>query len=295
MTIERQPGPRMSIPSIGWCRGGRETQEDHFGLWGDGQRMVAVMADGMGGHQHGDLASRWLVEEIGGLATRGLPFDEWIAQGATRAVERMKERGGVMGTTMAAVEVARHDGGSELTYTWVGDSRIYAWTAREPLPGAGISLFHRAPYRLWLLSADDSFVWGFFSRGELSIDQVTRHPFKNQLERSVGDMSPGIAKVLKERCVHFSLAADDRILLCSDGVWESFPRQEEIHACLNAPEPDRVLLEHLGRAHERGDLHDNVSWLILTGEVPTTPWNRLPRLSDDRLARALDPEIEDTP
>jgi len=257
--------------------------------------MVAVMADGMGGHQHGDLASRWLVEEIGGLAGQGLPFGEWMAQGVNRAVEQMKGRGGLMGTTMAAVEVARRDSGSELTYTWVGDSRIYAWTASQPLPGAGTPLFHRPPYRLWLLSADDSFVWGFFSRGELSIDQLTRHPFKNQLERSVGDMSPGIAKVLKERCVRFSMAADDRLLLCSDGLWESFARQEEIHACLNAREPDRVLLEHLGRAHERGDLHDNVSWLILTGEVPTTPWTRLPRLDDDRLPRAPDLEAEEAP
>ena len=157
--------------------------------------------------------------------------------------------------------------------------------------GDGIPLVHRDRHRLWLLSADDSFVWGFFARGEMSIDQLTRHPFKNQLERSVGGMSPGVEEVLRKRIVRFPFAATDRVLLCSDGVWESFECQEAIHEVLSADDPDRALLDHLQRVGNRGRLHDNVSWLILSGGTADAAWTRLPRAEDDRLSIPEEPEV----
>ncbi len=286
MTSQTPPPPVATIatiPSLGWCRGARENQEDCFGVWGDGHRLTAVVADGMGGHQHGDLASKWLVEEIGRLAGQDIPFIERLARGTSRAVERMKRKGGAMGATLVAVEIAHQDGGVGLSLTWVGDSRIYLLTTSETVSPPGVLLARQGPHQLRLLTADDSFVWGFFTRGELTLDQLTRHPFKNQLERSVGGMSPGTDVVLRERCLRLALEPTDRVLLCSDGMWESFERQQDLLPPLASAAPDLALLDHLRREGARGNLHDNVTWLVLTAETAASPWIRLPRPEDERL------------
>ncbi|NDL66887.1 Stp1/IreP family PP2C-type Ser/Thr phosphatase [Anaerotalea alkaliphila] len=162
---------------------------------------LAVIADGMGGHSAGEVASRMAVEVL--VENCGQSQEEGVddilrggVQAANRQVFRLaKERGYLfgMGTTLAACVVTE---GNRLYAVNVGDSRIYIYdgTLRQ-------------------ISLDHSLVEEMVQAGEITREESLVHPDRNKITRAIGTG----AFVLCDLYVQ-TLAAGSVVLLCTDGL-----------------------------------------------------------------------------
>jgi protein phosphatase len=175
----------------------REHNEDSY--HGDAVLGLWLVADGMGGHDHGEVASALAREEVAAAVGRGQPLDVAI-DGANRAIIAHAQGRGAslpMGTTIAAVRLVA----GRYEAAWVGDSRIYLWHA-----GA-----------LRQISADHSYVRTLVEQGVVTAEQARRHPHRNVITQALGVTDPESLRV--ER-VDGPLARGDQLLLCSDGLTE---------------------------------------------------------------------------
>ncbi|MGH9270448.1 MAG: PP2C family protein-serine/threonine phosphatase [Ilumatobacteraceae bacterium] len=207
-----------------------------------------VVADGMGGHDGGDIASAMAVEVFAAaaptVADGGLPMDavEHLLVEANSAIRRRagaEFRSG-MGTTVIGLVVAQNgDGPSPLMFQ-VGDSRCYVLAA-----GA-----------LRQISHDHSEVQELVDSGELTPAEARTHPMRNVVTRALGAEETVSADymVLGER--------DARVLLCSDGLSGELT-DEQISAVLNeCPEPQRAA-DELVRLVLTGPAKDNVTVIVV--------------------------------
>jgi protein phosphatase len=182
----------------------RETNEDAYLV----APPVFVVADGMGGHEHGDVASRIVVEEFARLAERG--FEPTRGREAvTAALEASQRRIGELaspgpgprrtpGTTVvAALLVEDADGAPAWLLANLGDSRIYAMAAGE----------------LRQVSVDHSVVQEMVDSGEITAAQASAHPERHVITRALGGPVLEPADFFE-----LGLAEAERLLLCTDGV-----------------------------------------------------------------------------
>lgn len=180
----------------------RELNEDAHGRATTPEgALLLVVADGMGGHAAGEIASRMAVEIILEVASSsGAAPEALLREAVAEANARIFELGGRqlglagMGTTVVALLL--HPDGSAWT-AHVGDSRAY-------LQRAG---------HLAALTRDHSLVAELQRRGALSEEEAWRDPRRNQLTRCVG-LGPSIEVELER----LDALPGDRFLLCSDGL-----------------------------------------------------------------------------
>ncbi len=220
----------------------RQVNQDAFldrpdlGLW--------AVADGMGGHSDGALASRFLVEGLGALTRPRL-----LGSGSREVVhtleavnrqllERAQQEG--EGDLIGSTVVVLLAQGDHCAIFWVGDSRVYR--LRDGV--------------LEQLTTDHSQVQAMVDEGLISPEVAEGHPLSNVLLRAVGSDDPMPVDRRIER-----LQSGDRYLLCSDGLFRELDG-DAIAATLAASPPaeaTRVLVE---RACERG-ARDNVTALAV--------------------------------
>ena len=223
--------------------GGRSCQEDScevFALAG-GSRHCAVVADGMGGHEAGDMASALAVQACLALAASAMAgaepeafLTEAVAK-AHRAVRRFGDQEGVDGRTTIVIALVE---GMRVHAVNVGDSRAYHVT------GGGSQRITR----------DDSVPEMLLALGEITEEEMATHPDQGRLTRSVGGPETPTPKVRR-----FDLALGEAVLLCSDGFWETVPPAE--HATLLQTGDLKAALDGLCRTAARrgGARGDNVS------------------------------------
>ena len=171
-----------------------------FGLW--------VIADGMGGHAAGDVASRIIVEELG---STGVPISaqdqrarvqERLARAHHRILSHSRDRGlGGAGSTVAALLLH----GAELACVWAGDSRIYLMRDGNLTP----------------LTRDHSEVALLVAAGTLTEDQARTAPRRNVITRAIG-----IGQVATPEVASGVIKDGDRFILCSDGLTEHLVDRE---------------------------------------------------------------------
>ncbi len=203
--------------------GGRETNEDAYvvrplpgdGETGDAGYLIAV-ADGMGGYQGGDVASRTAIDLLADLFARETPRDVAAAlkQAFRRANEVIYQRSqedsgnGPMGTTLVAAVIQ----GKYATVANVGDSRAYLIRANQ----------------LTQVTQDHSLVAEQVTQGALSADDARRSPQRNILTHALGHREqldrkmPGIFEI--------TLLPEDRLLLCSDGFYDVLQPDDYLRA-----------------------------------------------------------------
>jgi protein phosphatase len=164
------------------------------------QRALWVVADGMGGHAAGDLASGMIVATLAHLPAPGsLATCLSAARGALQTVNRqLREeaaRRGVrtIGSTVAALVAS----GRECGWLWAGDSRIY--------------LYRDA--RLEALTNDHSYVAELQAQGHLTAEAARHHPSQHLITRAVG-----AADSLQLDEGRIAVRDGDLFLLCSDGL-----------------------------------------------------------------------------
>jgi protein phosphatase len=217
-----------------------------------------VLADGMGGHRGGEVAS---AEAVAGVLGS---FDERTRAGLARAVDRANQAvfgraaGDVdlfgMGTTLCALALARSEGGDVLAVANVGDSRVYRY-------GDG---------RLTQVSDDHSLVADLVRAGDLTEEEAARHPQRNILTRALG-----IESALSVDTWELPIQADDRYLLCSDGLFNEID-DDRIAALLAGHDNPELTAATLVRAAVEAGGHDNVTALVVDIDAAPSaqePWS----------------------
>lgn len=222
-------------------QGARPYQEDSWALsrLGDGS-LLAVVADGMGGHAGGAIASKLAVEAFVHAVEQGGGLDDGLRNANQAVGKRAASKPDLagMGATLVAVQVS----GDEVRWISVGDSPLF-------LVSAG---------HLERLNADHSMapqIEEMVKRGMLTEEEAVHHPARHTLREAVmGDPLTLIDKGSRR------LGPDAKLLLCSDGVQTLNERQIEAHAM----KPPRGLIEAVLAA---ADAHqDNVTIVKLERE-----------------------------
>jgi protein phosphatase len=209
-----------------------------------GDRVLLVVADGMGGHNAGEVASAAAIATLENAFAkmRSEPaahlknaFLEANASIHKQSLEEASERG--MGTTCTALLL--QDG---LGYSaHVGDSRLYL------IRNGGI----------YQLSEDHSAVMELVTLGQITMEQARHHPDKNVITRSLGGREQVEISTWTEP---MHLLAGDRFLLCSDGLYGEI-EDEEIGRVAAVQSPLNACRQLVDIARERGG-GDNISVAI---------------------------------
>jgi PPM family protein phosphatase len=206
-----------------------------------------VVADGMGGHAAGEVASQLAVAEFARLAERGPVAAEDLIDTVLRANEHILvaasqhgEQFG-MGTTLTGVGVVGGQHGEQLAVFNVGDSRVYRFAGGQ----------------LSQLTVDHSAVQELVDAGQLTAQAARVHPRRNVVTRSLGS-NPGPAPdVWLLRPV-----VGDRYLVCSDGLTGEL-EDAEIAGLLAASDDPQVTADELVRRAIAAGGHDNVTTVVM--------------------------------
>jgi serine/threonine protein phosphatase PrpC len=221
-----------------------------------------ALADGMGGHAAGEVASRVAVQTVletfGSATVGGLPqmlrSSVRAANAAVSDASREHGRSG-MGTTLLVAGLS----GREVVLAHIGDSRAYLVRGDSCIQ----------------LTNDHSRVGEMVRMRMISPEQAAHHPARSQLTRSLGG-DPFVQIDL----IRQAIETEDVLILCSDGVWDVIARHElmEISTGLNnrqTPTALEVADRLVADSVERGAT-DNVSVLVvhITSELPIPPTGR---------------------
>jgi PPM family protein phosphatase len=174
----------------------REHNEDTY--YGDAELGLWLVADGMGGHEFGEVASAVARDTIVSETRAGKPLAEAIRLADEEIISHSRRRAEAlpMGTTVAAVRVD----GDRFEVGWVGDSRAYLWNGE-----------------LRQISQDHSYVQELIDQGAITAEQARNHPHRNVVTQALGVTDPSSLKV---ESITGELRPGMQLMLCSDGLTE---------------------------------------------------------------------------
>lgn len=205
---------------------------------------VFLVADGMGGHAAGDVASRLAVEEFGQLAGRSAADPDEIHACFRRTALRLRETvaaGRTAGTTVAGVAIAAYDGSEYWLVFNIGDSRVYR------LSGG----------RLEQISVDHSVVQDLLDRGEIDQAQALAHPHRHVITRAV--------ETRAEPAPDYWLipaGTADRLLICTDGLTTELSDDRLARVLTQVTDPQAAAEALVAEALACGG-RDNVSAVVV--------------------------------
>ena len=210
-----------------------------------------IIADGMGGHQYGEVASNAAVRVVAGFIMRKFqpyffnlnpsPPDESlqeIMQTAVREAQKtIQNEAPSSGTTLTAALVL----GQQVTIAHVGDSRAY-----NIYPDG----------RAEVVTRDHSLVKRLEELGHISPDEAENYPHRNVLYRALGQ-----GEILEADVFTVSFPQTGYLMLCSDGLWGVVPDQELSKIIREAPTLQRACQNLVEAANVAGG-PDNISVII---------------------------------
>ena len=217
----------------------RECNEDSFfasaelGLW--------VVADGMGGHGGGDVASRIATEKIAAACRAGQTLEQAIHSAHVAMVNAARTGAGSpqMGTTVVALQSR----GAKYQIVWAGDSRAYVWNGQ-----------------LTQLSKDHSHVQQQIDAGKISGQQAFGHPERSRITRCLGPANPD---ALELATVTRHWKSGEKLLLCSDGLHGEVPQHVMANILASNPDNDSAVQKLRDIALESGG-NDNVTVCLVS-------------------------------
>ena len=216
-------------------RGGRDHNEDS--LRASAEQGIFVLADGLGGHRCGEVASQAAVDAIFTGMAQAEALEEAglldLFRSANEELLRRQAQPGQeeMRTTAVALKLA----GSTAVWAHIGDSRLYRFSNGEL---AGVTADHSVTYRKFL-------------GGEISYMDVYHDDDRSSLLRAMGN------PVCTPEGGEGPAGPGDAFLLCSDGFWEFVYNEEMLVDCLKSRTPEewarRMLLRHIRRTPPGND------------------------------------------
>lgn len=203
-----------------------------LGLW--------AVADGMGGHLRGEVASALALQTLGTACAEGQDLVTAV-HAANCAILAAAEgdadcRG--MGTTLVAVRFS----GADFEIVWVGDSRAYRVDADC----------------ISCLSRDHSWVQSMIDAGEMSIEEARSHPQRNVIFQCLGRDH----QVIEVGQARGSLGPHELLLLCSDGLTGELIDPQIQQVCASANGLDELVEQLIAQANQMGG-RDNISCIVL--------------------------------
>ena len=203
-----------------------------------------VVADGMGGHAAGDVASRMLTDALANVA-RDDHFPTFVDRIEDALIDvntaiRTYSNTHLDGKTMGCTVVCLLAQGAVGVCMWAGDSRLYR--VRDQM--------------LAQVSRDHDPLEELVDRGLLTPEEADEHPDSSVITRAVGGQQD-----LCLDCIVFDLEPDDILLLCSDGLYRELDRNELCSMLLAPADLEERVRTLLDQALERG-ARDNVSLIV---------------------------------
>ena len=202
--------------------GARPYNQDRFGRFETREALLLVLADGMGGHEHGEIAAQLAVEYIAAaflreakprLANPDLFLFRAIGRAHATIVQHAAKAGFADGPRTTVVACVVQEG--EAFWSHVGDSRLY--------------LVRKG--RIVARTKDHTRVQQLVDAGRIREEAVATHPERNRLMQCLGSAQP--PKL--EPTVSARLARDDVLFLCSDGFWGPLTQRQLLHELLSRP------------------------------------------------------------
>lgn len=233
----------FSLTDVGTVRSVNEDSVlmlPHAGLW--------AIADGMGGHQVGDIASRKIVDALARIPPIELlseaidAVDDALINVNYDIIDYASQQPGnfSMGSTIVGLVIRGRVG----VALWVGDSRLYRYRNGQ----------------LAQMTRDHSQVEELLQMGHITAEEVENHPQRNVITRAVG----GEEELYVDLNV-FSAQIGDTFLLCSDGLYNAISI-DEITSHLNYRSAEDCVQLLMQAALQKG-ASDNVSIIVLKGEA----------------------------
>ena len=216
----------------------RGNNEDAFLI--DDQRALFAVADGMGGHRGGEVASHTAIEALRAAVANGMPIDDAITRANAAVLSKAagdEELTG-MGTTITAVLAV---GGNQLLIGHVGDSRAY--------------LLHDG--ELTRATDDHSLVEELVREGRLTPEQAESHP-----QRAIVTRALGVDDHVEVDVYTLAVADGDRVVLCSDGL-TTMVRERDIERLARGEADPQRLAEALVRAANDAGGEDNTTVVVI--------------------------------
>ena len=246
----------MPIQAVGRTDSGRQRDHNEDTVLTDPEAGLFAVADGMGGHEAGEVASALALSTLyEALAPRGRlparhvkPALEALAEGVRVANRRVFEAGqhlpveSRMGTTLAAALIEDE----QVVLASVGDSRIYR--VRDG--------------RLTQLSHDHSLVGELVARGEITPEEARCSPHKHVITRALG-MQPAVEVDAWSE----ALQPGDLFLLCTDGLTDEITDPEILEALLARGSNLETACQTLTNLANRRGGRDNITTLLIRYEA----------------------------
>lgn len=222
------------------------------------QAPVFVVADGMGGHEAGEVASAEAVAALAQLVGHAVTPDDVFARvtEARSRVEQIPSRPGRdAGTTLTGVVVTEQGGEPYWLVVNVGDSRTY----------------RLADGRLEQISVDHSEIQELLDSGDITSEQAPDHPLRHVVTRALGagGWSDPDYWLLP-------IGPDDRLLVCTDGLTTELDDEVIGAVLLGEPHPQAAAESLVRRAIEAGG-RDNVTAVVIDGGQPSAVDETAPR------------------
>ncbi len=246
-----RPGVEAAGLSDVGCQ--RENNEDSYLYWesADNEEFLrkgrlAIIADGMGGHEGGLEASRLAVETVRDVYDAGFRDDPqaMLIEGFAAAHVRIREYAERhpaffgMGTTCTAVVVR----GQQLYFAHIGDSRLYRMRDR----------------RIERLTHDHSYVGRLVESGLVRAEDAEKHPQRHILTAALG---AGLQLDVESAPAGLHVQEGDELLLCTDGLW-GVVSEEELESALRSSPPAECCAALVKLARSRGG-PDNITLQVL--------------------------------
>ena len=224
--------------------GGRENNEDSVGMYQNEQEYCFVLADGLGGHGKGEVASRLAVETCVNVFAQEGAGEEVLSQSFDQAQQAILkgQKEDYHAQDMKTTLVLLHVGEEEIRWGHIGDSRLYYFKNKKL---AERTLDHSVPQML-------------VAAGQIKEKQIRNHPDRNRLLRV-----PGIDWDAPKYQIGEMTAREgsQAFLLCSDGFWELIDEKKMQHCLKKAKTPGQwlTLMEEIVKKNGQGKNMDNYS------------------------------------
>ncbi len=207
--------------------------EDELGLW--------VIADGMGGHAAGEVASQLAINAVVSSFSSGSLLHEAVADAHPTVLEAINNdpflRG--MGTTVVAAHL-RHN---HYQIAWVGDSRCYHWSKQN---------FQR-------ITRDHSYLESLLDNDAVDADTAYNHPERKSLIQAIGvsnDMRPTVSTS------DGKLYQGELLLLCSDGLTDEVDDNQIAEILASTCKPQEICDQLINAALRNGG-RDNITTIVI--------------------------------
>jgi len=220
---------------------GRRGGENEDSMGWDEAKALWFVADGMGGHASGDVASRIVKETL--LAKADSPLTDALASAHEALLKAAAENPAYNNMGSTAVVVRMGQGHGEIA--WVGDSRAYLWRN-----GALLGV-----------TRDHSFLELLREQQPLSEEELRSHPHRNLVTQTIGIGTPNPS------VNDLPLRTGDWLLLCSDGLNDELDDGEIAEALKTHPEVEAASDALIAAALAKGG-KDNVSVVIVEYDGP---------------------------